>query len=577
MNLIPPALRSARNRWLLIAGVWVALLVLGIGGFAQQEHDAGLDRTGLDTLYLTLQLLTLDYDDDEALNWRLEVARFVAPLVAASTVLQSARSSLQTQFARLRLRFAHDHVVVCGLDEVGGRLAAAFAADGRQVVAIEADPAAPGVSTAKAAGVTIVVGDPADGEVLGEARVDRASDLVVVGAADARNVEVVATARALPRPPKSSPLRCAVQLLNPELCRLLRDYSLQATGSARVEFFNVYELAARSWLLEWPPFGDGSRPPHLVLFGAGNLGSALAVAAAQRWREQSTEPLWLTIVDKEATARWSTLVARHPALLETVRPTILDMNLVQPSPDTLAKVAAAVRDRPTGVAVAFDNDGLTLSTALWAHEQLDDASVPVVMRVWTEGGLAALIDHDAPGYSGLHPFPVLDRACTVDVVTGGVREQLARTMHEDHVAAAGIAAHGLNQAWQDLSDRDRESSRRRADHLCNQLGSFGWDLVPLQHWGTTIALDPELVDRLAADDHERWRADRTAEGWRHGATRDDAARTNPLLLPWDELPEDARERNRDAVRVLPDQLARAGLELEPSRRGPRPAVVQPAQ
>ena len=138
MNLIPPPLRSSRNRWLVIAAVWAAVLALGIGGFLQQEADAGLDRTFLDTVYLTLQLLTLNYDEDEELNWRLEVARFVAPFIAASTILQTARVALQTQIERLRLRFVHDHVVVCGLDEVGGRLAAAFAEAGRRVVAVEA-------------------------------------------------------------------------------------------------------------------------------------------------------------------------------------------------------------------------------------------------------------------------------------------------------------------------------------------------------------------------------------------------------------------------------------------------------
>ena len=400
--------------------------------------------------------------------------------------------------------------------------------------------------------------------MLGEARTDRAADLVVVGSADARNVEVVAMARSLRRPERIGPLRCAVQLLNPELCRLLRDYGLHATGSTRVEFFNVFEQAARSWVTEWPPFGDGSRRPHFVLFGAGRLGSSIAVVAAQRWREQSDEPLRVTLVDRAATERWATLVVRHPALARVVDATTIDIDLTRPTPNTMRLLAESVEVPPTGVAVAFDDDALALSTALWAHEQIDDPEVPVIMRMWTGGGLAQLLE-GGRGYSGLHPFAVLDEACTTDIVTGGVREQLARAIHEDYLVVVGLTGEGVARPWHEITDVERESSRRRAEHLCQQLSSLAWDLVPLRHWDVPPPLDPAVVEALAIADHERWRAERTAAGWRHGPTRDDSARTNPALVAWDELPEEIREQNRIGVRALPDQLARAGLELERSR------------
>lgn len=93
-------LLAARRRWYVLGAFWVVMLVLGIGGFAQQAHDAGEDRTVLDTFYLTLQLITLDYGESSDLNWRLELARFIAPLVAASTVLQTVSVVFRDEFAR---------------------------------------------------------------------------------------------------------------------------------------------------------------------------------------------------------------------------------------------------------------------------------------------------------------------------------------------------------------------------------------------------------------------------------------------------------------------------------------------
>jgi hypothetical protein len=222
--------------------------------------------------------------------------------------------------------------------------------------------------------------------------------------------------------------------------------------------------------------------------------------------------------------------------------------------------------------VAFDDDALTLSTALLINDELDDPTVPIVMRVWTEGGLAQLLDGEGAGaYSGLHPFPVLDRSCTTEIVTGGVREQLARSIHEDYVATVGASGDGYARAWDDLTDAERESSRRRAEHLCQQLALLEWDLVPLRHWDAPAPLDADVVTAIAVADHERWRQDRRDAGWREGPTRDDAARTNPYLVAWEELPEPIREQNRAGVRALPEQLARAGLELERSRSGRPPA------
>src|SRR4029079_1085858 len=172
-------LASGRNRWLLLAGLWIVLLVIGIGGFLQQSHDAGLHRSFLDNLYLTLQLAALDYGaGDEALNWRLQLARFVAPVMAASTVLQTASLVFVEQYRQFRLRFVSGHTVVCGLGETGARIAQAFADSGATVVAVESDAGSGGVAAARAKDITVVIGDATESAVLKTARVGRAARLV---------------------------------------------------------------------------------------------------------------------------------------------------------------------------------------------------------------------------------------------------------------------------------------------------------------------------------------------------------------------------------------------------------------
>jgi len=133
-------LSDERRRWYLLAVGWVVLIVLGFTGFLAQSTGPGVERTLLDNLYLTLQLAVLSYGgSDGDLNWRLEVARFAAPLMAMGTLFQAASVVFREQFERYRLSGFRGHTVVCGLGAAGTRLALSLAQAGRPVVGVDQD------------------------------------------------------------------------------------------------------------------------------------------------------------------------------------------------------------------------------------------------------------------------------------------------------------------------------------------------------------------------------------------------------------------------------------------------------
>ncbi|MEV5448234.1 RyR domain-containing protein, partial [Streptomyces sp. NPDC052644] len=68
----------------------------------------------------------------------------------------------------------------------------------------------------------------------------------------------------------------------------------------------------------------------------------------------------------------------------------------------------------------------------------------------------------------------------------------------------------------------------------------------------------EVLPRLH---HERWSRERRGEGWAYGESRDDVQQRHPFLRPWDELPSDVQERNREEIRALPEVLSDSGFEL----------------
>jgi hypothetical protein len=57
----------------------------------------------------------------------------------------------------------------------------------------------------------------------------------------------------------------------------------------------------------------------------------------------------------------------------------------------------------------------------------------------------------------------------------------------------------------------------------------------------------ELVERLAANNHDHWALQRMAEGWRFGPERNDTTKTHPDLVPYEELPDSEKEYDRKTV------------------------------
>lgn len=53
-----------------------------------------------------------------------------------------------------------------------------------------------------------------------------------------------------------------------------------------------------------------------------------------------------------------------------------------------------------------------------------------------------------------------------------------------------------------------------------------------------------LSEALARNTHEVWAQNRIRDGWVPGEERNDAKRTHPCLVPYEDLPEEEKEYDR---------------------------------
>lgn len=100
-------------------------------------------------------------------------------------------------------------------------------------------------------------------------------------------------------------------------------------------------------------------------------------------------------------------------------------------------------------------------------------------------------------------------------------ERVAQVCHEANRAyaiATGEPAEQIHGPWSECPEEIRQSARS----------------------GVRRALDGASPEML----HESWCEQKIADGWKHGETRDNAAKVHPCLVPYRKLPEVQRTKDR---------------------------------
>ncbi len=553
--------------WPIVWMCAVTALLLGVLGF-QEFHGAKVSPR--DVLYLALQLFTLEsgFVQGKA-PLSLEIARFLAPAVTVYTAAKALAVVFREQLQRVMLKTIRGHVVIAGLGRSGLLFAEEFRKAKQPVVVIEKNEENDQLENCRDIGAFTLIGDARTPEILSTARIDHARVLLCVANEDGINAEIAVQARALLNK-NSAPLTSLVHIVDSELCKLLRKQELMTKREhpLRVEFFNLYESAVRDLLSTHPPFAQ-TGTPHILIIGLGKMGESLLIALTRSWSQdlgKSSERFHVSILDRFAKRKTEAMEVRYPFIHKNCVITTLEMETG--SPEFYQK--AFLKSAPiTIVYVCLDNDSLVLSTALLLRQWLP-GTTPIYLRMSHQRGLATLLQQPPEGaeQSNLIPFGALERMCTPALLSGGMKEILARVIHEEYVRKSleERIPSGTNPAlrpWEELPEWLKESNRNQADHIGQKLIAVGCDVVLFSAVGAEdFQFEEKEIESLSRMEHERWMLERKKEGWTFApGVKNVEQKTSPYLVPYEQLTEEIKEYNRTTVRELPRFLARAGYQI----------------
>lgn len=301
-----------KYKWVLLGGLFLICLVFGVWGLVETG------KRFLDACYLTMQMITLNvgFDDGEK-TWKVEMARFVLPMIVGYTALAAIWILAQQHISTFRLRlFVNDHFVICGLGDRGMALARDLIAKKLQLVAIEIDPNNSNRKAFSELGGILIEGDAREASTLQDAKIGSASKLVLLTNSDVTNLNVFSQALLIQgsainkKPVKDQTIH--VHLASREN-RALFDvngifFPPKQRKGLEIGIFNVHENAAIE-LFQDNVLGANvdtvtpkAAPVSLLIVGFGCMGEAVLVEAMQLGHFCNREPISITVVVKDAAA-----------------------------------------------------------------------------------------------------------------------------------------------------------------------------------------------------------------------------------------------------------------------------------
>ncbi len=185
------------------------------------------------------------------------------------------------------------------------------------------------------------------------------------------------------------------------------------------------------------------------------------------------------------------------------------------------------------------------------------ANRPSVDFVCEYGGTMPL----AKGYPGRYriyrvlPYRVLEL------------EELAKSVHElycKEALARGETAESnfALRSWENLPENLKNANRAQVADIPAKLRLLGYELAPNDGLPPSeIQITDARLEELSIREHARWMSDRMQNGWTFGAKRDDARKLHPLLVPWEDLTEPEKQKDRDTVLNLPRLIERTGFRV----------------
>ncbi|UTW45250.1 NAD-binding protein [bacterium SCSIO 12696] len=547
-------------------GIGMALaMVLAILGFTQHYQTTSQPASFLDILYNAIGVFFLQVSIEPGdIPVALEIARWLAPACLSYTAFKTFTTVMSNRLLQRRISHLSGHAIICGLDSVSTRALDTLLTEGITTVVIEANNQNKYIGQTRKKGAFILVGNPADLALLKQANMRNAMCLLAVTEDDHINLETAyhcfqqrQSDAALP------PISCAVRISNREITQVLYQQPLFATDQPNFSSRIIdYEQLAARWLLgEYGPdkiLGNKLNTHGtltIALIGESALIEELIIRLACIGHYGQSQPLQICVISAHASKNVNALICAQPALDSILRISAHDTQISVLNASYCQQVFNGIQ--PDIAYLHTDNTEQALS---WAQVLMNlELAFPVVTCESGDGFFPDMLERQLKDSSHFACVKVMEESCHFDNIINTHQDHLAMAIHKNYRDSQlevndTLATNASLVDWQQLPETLKDANRNQADHLhikCRKI--FGEDSYTAE--AISALLTDDNIEILAMMEHDRWRAEKELNGWRyHHGGKNNNKRLSPNLVPWQDLSELEKEKDRDSVRHLPKLL-----------------------
>jgi len=595
-------------RWWIFSLLTVLAFIFGIYGLLMYEREENVTVDFGNVIYHTLQMFILHTPHfDKHVNWAMEIGRWMAASVFMMSVFFFIFKLFKDEIRLLGLGLYRNHVIICGLGQIGLRLAYQFKKEGLHVVAIETRGRTESLRKADSIGIPVIIGDARKEKYLKRAKFSRASRIFAVCSEDSTNISIAfkldemfcgLKKNSQPAPEYHKQTSCWLFIMDQKIRTEIESHYLLRDKNPLYEInirgLDIFTVSARkaheTYFFDYKPIAASSLDEVLLIIaGFDQMGETLTLQALKVGHYANERPVNIAIIDAEADKKWTDFIRRHP-----VDPRFCVVhsliNLTPEDSEYLGKMAElclpeVAKDKIITYAFCYENsrskdetnianDNLNFVLASRLGKLVQERKPRILTYQNSNRGLAMIfspkkpIDVPAPQ---IIPFGMIEDAVYIetllhekqDILSIQINKHYQKNLPENNDKPET----DFDNSWDELSEDLKDSNRQFADHIPVKIRAIGCVISDLRKGQTPITDLREWILLLSKMEHNRWFAEKWLSGWKptpieHGK-KDRIKKEHPDLVPWDKLLPDEQKKDVFMILAIPECLRVVGRGIYP--------------
>jgi RyR domain/TrkA-N domain len=565
--------------WWIIGALGLIAFFLAMIGFNIMFTEAGVHRNLLDLAFQSMKIFAMEFVDEfrSPLPWQLEAARWLAPGVLLYTAGKTILYFIRRELKSFLLKFYKNHIIVTSLNDKSRYLIKDLLKNGEKVIVLAGIENPRKLDLVEKNGAVIIEGDITDKNFLKNISAHKAKYFVFLEDDDEKNISnAISVYNYLIEFGKDKKqtifTHVADDIKLSELIELnfFEEFTTasEINKSCEIRIFSMNERTSRILFNKYPPdiftpVTADSPQIRVAIFGSGKLAQSMVIRLARLGHYANLKKMSITLFHYGSTTV-NKLLRNFPGITELVKLENIDEQLELFDIEEFNKLNK--EQRFDVLYLLCEDDSISSGILKKLTEADSPENLNVVLTLTNpEGILSKWYKADLIDNINLSKFNLIEESFTKEALISEKIDELAKIIHQNYLnkLKKRNPDKPSHQDWEFLPIDFKNQNREQADHIYIKIRAAGCKAVNISDDKAEFKFENnlELVEILAAMEHNRWWAHMILSGWKFGKDRDDKKKIHPYLIPYEELTEEIKQYDRDTVLNMPKLLEKLGKKI----------------